>query len=122
MSSKIEIQKICECCSKEFTAKTTVTRFCGHTCAAKSYKQRKKENKIGWANQQTNNQKLLTITELNQEAIKQKDFLSIKEASKLIGISERTLFRLLKKGTIQAAKIGSRSIIKRTEIDKLFAL
>jgi hypothetical protein len=76
MSSKIEIQKICECCGKEFIAKTTVTRFCGHTCASKSYKERKKANKIGWANQQTNNQKLLTITELNQEALNQKDFLS----------------------------------------------
>jgi len=122
MSSKIEIQKICECCGKEFIAKTTVTRFCGHTCAANSFKQRKKENKIGWANQKTNNQKLLTITELNQEALNQKDFLSIKETSILIGISERTLFHLIKNGKIPVVKLGSRSIIKRTEIDKLFTL
>jgi excisionase family DNA binding protein len=121
MSSKIEVQKICEFCGEEFTAKTTVTRFCSHKCAARSYKQRKKNNKIGKAIEETNQQKLLSITELNTEAIKQKDFLSIKEAFTLLGISERTFYRLMKAGTIQATKLGKRTIIKRSEIDKLFA-
>lgn len=121
MSSKIEVQKICEHCGKEFIAKTTVTRFCNQKCAAKSYKQRKKENKIGKAIEETNKQKLLSITELNLEAIKQKDFLSIKEAYTLLGVSERTFYRLMKAGTIQVTKLGKRTIIKRSEIDKLFA-
>ncbi|NPD86443.1 helix-turn-helix domain-containing protein [Lentimicrobium sp. L6] len=121
MSSKIEVQKICEFCGEEFIAKTTVTRFCGHTCASRSYKQRKKENKVGRAIEETNKQKILSITELNQEVIKQKDFLSIKEAHTLLGLSERTFYRLMKAGTIQATKLGKRTIIKRSEIDKLFA-
>lgn len=121
MSSRIEVQKICEFCDEEFTAKTTVTRFCSHKCASRSYKQRKKNNKIGKAIEETNQQKLLSITELNMEAIKQKDFLSIKEAFTLLGISERTFYRLMKAGTIQATKLGKRTIIKRSEIDKLFA-
>ena len=120
MSSKIEVQKICEFCGEEFTAKTTVTRFCSHKCASRSYKQRKKNNKIGKAIEETNQQKLLSITELNMEAIKQKDFLSIKEAFTLLGISERTFYRLMKARTIQATKLGKRTIIKRSEIDKLF--
>ncbi|MGD9928757.1 MAG: helix-turn-helix transcriptional regulator [Mangrovibacterium sp.] len=121
MSSTIEIQKICELCGKEFTAKTTVTRFCGHTCASRAYKLREKENKIGKAIKETNQQKLLTLSELNIEAIKQKDFLSIKEAHTLLGLSERTFYRLMKDGTIQATRLGKRTIIKRSEIDKLFA-
>ncbi len=121
MSSKIEVQKICEFCGKEFIAKTTVTRFCGHTCASRSYKQRKKENKVGRTIEETNKQKILSITELNQEVIKQKDFLSIKEAHTLLGLSERTFYRLMKAGTIQATRLGKRTIIKRSEIDKLFA-
>lgn len=120
MSSTIEIQKICEFCGKEFTAKTTVTRFCGHTCASRAYKVRKKENKIGQAIKETNQQKLLSLSELNIEAIKQKDFLSIKEAHTLLGLSERTFYRLMKDGTIQATRLGKRTIIKRSEIDKLF--
>lgn len=120
MSSTIEIRKICEFCGNEFLAKTTVTRFCGHTCASRSYKQRKKVNKIGRAIEKVNQQKILSLTELNLEAIKQKDFLSIKEAHTLLGLSERTFFRLMKAGTIQATKLGKRTIIKRAEIDKLF--
>ena len=120
MSSTIEIQKICELCGKEFTAKTTVTRFCGHTCASRAYKLRKKENKVSQAIKETNQQKLLSLSELNIEAIKQKDFLSIKEAHTLLGLSERTFYRLMKAGTIQATRLGKRTIIKRSEIDKLF--
>ncbi len=121
MSSKIEIQKICEFCGKEYTARTTVTRFCSHRCASMSYKQRKKENKIGRAIEETNTQKPLSLTELNLEAIKQKDFLSIKEAHTLLGLSERSFYRIMKAGTIHTAKLGKRTIIKRSEIDKLFA-
>lgn len=121
MSSTIEVQKICEYCGNEFMAKTSVTRFCGHTCASRSYKARKRENKIGRAIEATNTQKLLTLSELNIESIKQKDFLSIKEAYTLLGVSERTFFRLMKSGTIHAVKLGKRTIIKRTEIDKLFS-
>lgn len=120
MSSKIEIQKICELCGKEFTARTTVTRFCGHTCASRAYKLRDKEYKIGIAIKETNQQKLVSFSELNIEAIKHKDFLSIKEAHNLIGLSERTFYRLMKDGTVQATRLGKRTIIKRSEIDKLF--
>ncbi|HCE57071.1 MAG: helix-turn-helix domain-containing protein [Draconibacterium sp.] len=122
MSSTIQVQKICEFCGKEFTAQTTVTRFCGHGCASRSYKQRKKENKIGWAVEETNRQKVFAASDIQIEVIQQKDFLSIKEAYTLLGISERTFFRLLKTGTIPAARLGGRTIIKRSIIDKLFAL
>ena len=120
MSTTIAIPKICEFCGVEFIAQTTVTRFCGHKCAARSYKQRKKENKIGWAIEETNKQKVLSASDIQIEVIKQKDFLSIKEAQALIGVSERTFFRLLKSGTIPATKLGGRTIIKRSKIDKLF--
>jgi excisionase family DNA binding protein len=122
MSSTIQVQKVCEFCGKEFTAQTTVTRFCGHGCASRSYKQRKRENKIGWAVEETNKQKVLSVSEVNLEAIKLKDFLSIKEAYTLLGLSERTFYRLLKTGTIPATKLGGRTIIKRSVIDNLFAI
>ena len=122
MSSTIQVQKVCEFCGKEFTAQTTVTRFCGHGCASRSYKQRKRENKIGWAIEETNKQKILSVSEVNIESIKLKDFLSIKEAYTLLGISERTFYRLMKAGTIPVAKLGGRTIIKRSVIDNLFTL
>ncbi|MCL3781175.1 DNA-binding protein [Prolixibacteraceae bacterium JC049] len=121
MSSNIRVSKVCEFCGEEFTARTTVTRFCGDRCAKRSYKQRKRENKISRAIVETNQQRLLSVTELNMEAINQKDYLSIKEAFTLLGISERTFYRLMKSGKIKATKLGNRTIIKRSEIDKLFA-
>ena len=38
MSSNIFVQRICEECGNEFTARTTVTRFCGDRCAKRAYK------------------------------------------------------------------------------------
>lgn len=122
MSSNIEIQKICQHCGNEFTAKTTVTKYCSHNCARKAYKLRIKQEKISKSNQETNSQKLLSISDLKLEEIKQKDFLSIKEASKLLGVSDRTFYRLMKNGTISFKKLGNRTIISRIEINKLFEL
>jgi len=122
MSSNIEIKKICEFCGKEFIAKTTVTRYCGHTCASLAYKQRKKQEKIINAAEQTFKQKYNAIHGLDIDEIKRKEFLSIKEAHILLGLSERTFYRLIKTGTINSTKLGKRTIIKRSEIDKLFVL
>ena len=39
MSSNIKIQKICEFCGQEFTARTLYTRYCSKSCNKKHYKQ-----------------------------------------------------------------------------------
>ena len=46
MGSNIYLQKICEQCGKEFTARTTVTRFCSHTCSSRAYKDRTRKDKV----------------------------------------------------------------------------
>jgi len=122
MSSKIQIQRICEYCGKEFIAQTTVTRFCSHKCNSRAYKLKVKELKVGKSNEDTNQQKILSASDVQLEVIKQKDFLSIKEAYTLLGVSERTFYRLMKEGTIPATKLGGRTIIKRSVIDNLFAI
>lgn len=122
MSSTFKVQRICEYCGNEFTAQTSVTRFCSLKCASRSYKQRKRDNKIGRAIEETNQQKILSASDLQLEAIKQKDFLSIKDAYTLLGVSERTFYRLMKNGTVPATKLGRRTIIKRSVIDNLFTI
>lgn len=49
-----------------------------------------------------------------------KVFLSIDETATLLGASRRTIQRLISKGSLKVGKVGSRSIIQRTEIDKMF--
>ena len=115
MSSNIRIPKICLECGSDFIAKTTVTQFCSGPCSKRAYKRKKR------------NQKLDAVPTLSQQKVDQtilqienKEFLSIKETCQLLGTSRMTIYRQIKGGTIQAAKVGSRTIIKRTEIEKLF--
>lgn len=115
MTSNIRIQKICEYCKVEYTAKTTVTLYCGDNCAKRAYKARKRKEKIALV-KPLEKQKFDNI----HAEIKHKEFLSIAETCKLLGASRMTIYRQIKAGQIKAAKLGKRTIIKRSEIDKLF--
>jgi excisionase family DNA binding protein len=55
------------------------------------------------------------------EELRAKDFLSIAETCTLLGLSERTVFRLLQNSRIPASKFGRRTIIKRADLEQLFA-
>jgi hypothetical protein len=46
MSSNLFIPKTCQHCGSAFTARTTVTKYCGDSCAKKAYKARKRQEKI----------------------------------------------------------------------------
>lgn len=105
------IPRICEACGKEFLAKTTVTRFCSQACG-KRFRRRGT----------TVIQKTKATKTADLESINKKEFLSIKEAHYLIGISEQTIRHQIQSQTIKATKLGRRIIIKRTDIDKHFAL
>lgn len=115
MSSYITIPKICIFCKKNFIAKTTVTKFCSHQCASRAYKQNKKIQKVEKA-QEVEYQKSVGI---DMHFIQSKDFLSIKEACLLIGISRMSLYRYIKKKTIQPSKLGGKVIIKRQILNDL---
>ncbi|MFP5265561.1 MAG: helix-turn-helix domain-containing protein [Blastocatellia bacterium] len=115
MSTKIRLQRICKHCGKEFIAKTTVTRFCGDVCAKRAYKARMRQAKIEESNAETQ-----AIRNKPLEDLRTKDFLSIAETCALLGLSERTVFRLLQNGRIPASKFGKRTIIKRADLEQLF--
>jgi hypothetical protein len=55
------------------------------------------------------------------EELKTKPFLSIAEPVKLLGISIRTVYRMMDKGVSKRGEAGTRSIINRFDIDKLFS-
>tara|TARA_R110001592_G_scaffold210945_4_gene462642 strand:- start:1400 stop:1954 length:555 start_codon:yes stop_codon:yes gene_type:complete len=113
MSSNIQIERVCQYCNNVFTARTTTTKYCSQKCGGKAYKDRKRAEKIG-----------KVVNEVNQvvkqpiEEIKEKEFLSINEVSKLIGISRRTIYRLIDRNELTKIKIGTRTIIKRSELNK----
>lgn len=131
MSSTIKLPKFCDHCGKAFIAQKTTTKFCGHPCASRAYKKRKREEKVNaeFKNQQS---KIVTaspvvVTETlsnpiagNHTNLREKEFLSILEVATLLGASRWTIQRMIKSNRLPVAKLGSRTIIKRASIDNLF--
>lgn len=117
MSSNMKITRICEFCKNEFTAQTTVTRFCSNKCNKALNRATAKGLKIEKSNTETNSIKYGDI-----EAIKAKEFLSVNQASHLFGISRRTLYRIIEKGQLDIAKFGKRTVIRRCDMDSFFSI
>ena len=116
MSSKIEIQRICQYCGKEFTARTTVTKYCSHKCSQRAYKARKRAEKVNLSNTETTRIKNQPI-----EQIKAKEFLTVREVAQLLNCSIRSAYYYIDSGTIPAVNLGQRMTrVKRSDIDKLF--
>lgn len=118
MSSNIYVQRICQHCGKEFTARTTVTQYCGDTCAKRAYKARERKIKVEESNKET-----LRIKNKPIEELKAKEFLTVREVAILLNCSVRSAYYYIESGTIKAVNLGQRiTRIKRSEIDKLFEL
>lgn len=132
MSSTIKIPKFCQHCGQAFVAQTTTTRFCGHKCASRAYKQRKREEKV----QTTLSDQIKSVTSANSENLqslqslpiktgnfinlRDKEFLSVQETAILLGASRWTIQRMIQREELKAGKLGRRTIIQRSEIDNLF--
>jgi excisionase family DNA binding protein len=116
MSSNIEVQRICQHCGNEFTARTTVTQYCSDTCSKRAYKARIKAAKIETSNKETQRIKSQPIEEL-----KAKEFLTVTQVSKLIGCSRQNVYKLINAGKLRATNIlQKKTIVKRSDLDKLF--
>lgn len=122
MSSNIQIPKTCEYCGKAFIAKTTVTKCCSDNCSKRAYKARKRQDKIQSTIEGEIQKNKSNPSENNSPAISlnSKDFLSITDASQLIGVSRWTIQRMIKRGELKAVQFGRKHIIKRSQIENLF--
>jgi excisionase family DNA binding protein len=116
MSSNIKVKRICQHCSKEFTARITVTKYCSNKCSTAAYKTRKRNENINLSNTETNQ-----ILQQPYEQLKAKEFLSIQEVCQLIGISRRTVYIMFEYGDLNKIKIGSRTLIRRSALNRLLS-
>ena len=116
MSSNIKVQRICQHCGTEFTARTTVTKYCSHRCGSAANKALKRAEKVQKSNTETKQVKNKPIEEL-----KAKEFLTVREVARLLNCSVRSAYYYIESGTIKAVNLGQRiTRVKRSEIDKLF--
>jgi len=117
MSSNIKVQRICQHCGNEFTAKTVLTRYCSLNCNRKAYKLSLKVAKIEASNIETK-----LIKEKPLDEIKAKEFLSVRDVSKLIGCSRQNVYLLINTGKLKATNIlKKKTIIRRSDLDKLLS-
>jgi len=114
MSSNIKVQRICQHCGNDFTARTTTTLYCSHRCNSSAYKAKLRENKVEQSNKETKRIKNQPI-----EQLKAKVFLSIADTCILIGISRRTVYRMIQRGELITGKAGKRTIIRRSDLEQL---
>lgn len=116
MSSNIRVQRICQHCGSEFTARTTTTLYCTHRCNSAAYKAKQRAGRVEQSNNETQRIKNQPIEEL-----KAKEFLTVREVARLLNCSVRSAYYYIESGTIKAVNLGQRiTRVKRSEIDKLF--
>ncbi|OIQ16603.1 MAG: hypothetical protein BM557_09840 [Flavobacterium sp. MedPE-SWcel] len=116
MSTNIKVQRICQYCRNEFTAKTTTTKYCSHKCNSRHYKQRVKEGKIKVSNTET-----LKIKNIPYKEVNIKEILTVKDVATLLTCSTRTAYRLINNGTIKGVNFGSRMTrVQKSELKKVF--
>ena len=120
MSSNIRLKKVCQHCNKVFTARTTVTKFCSDNCAKANYKKRQKEHKIQLSDVDTE-KKLSQVKSQDKEkglltGFVVKEMVGMTDLSSMIGLSERTIFRLMKDPGFPRLKIGKRLLFKKDSV------
>ena len=114
MSSNIIVKRICDYCKNTFDAKTTKTKYCSHICNSRGYKLNQKLKKIETSDTETKSKVSNYVMDVNS-----KDFLTVNEASTLLNMSSKTVYRLIEQNELNAFNIN-RTISKAFNSFKQF--
>jgi len=79
-----------------------------------------KQKKIGQSNENAKTQMLKSIQPSEKEINVVKELVNILELSVVTGLSERTLFRLIKDKKFPKMKVGRRLLFDRVKVIKYF--
>ncbi|NGM71675.1 helix-turn-helix domain-containing protein [Sphingobacterium sp. SGL-16] len=116
MSSNISVIRVCENCGEDFTARTTVTRFCSDLCGKRNYNQRQKEKKINQSNKETEKKKQSRVKQIKDVSIL--DYLNPTDTARLLMCSVRNVYKLINAGKLPYAQISEKKrLISRIDID-----
>lgn len=120
MSTNIRVPKICQHCGSEFIAKTLTTKFCSHLCNSRDYKARAKEKKLANYEEKVKVAESESKITTAKPALNEQEYFSISDAAVFIGVSKRTIERLIATNQIQVTRLNRRVIIPKRNISKLF--
>ena len=115
-TSKMKIKKVCEWCGTTFYAQKLTTRFCSHRCNNLAYKEAVRQKRI----QEVEAKVQTVISEQSISDVKDKEYLSFKEAATLLGLSKQAIYKMVYAGKLKAFRISSRlSFIRKGDIDRM---
>jgi excisionase family DNA binding protein len=123
-ASKFLINKVCLFCSKLFEAHRPTTQYCSHICNSRHYKDKKRLERVEQGEQVSKELSPTASKRLapEQSGLQQREFLSVSQASQILGCSRQTMYNLIQSGKLKAVNLSERkTIIKRSDIDRLFA-
>ncbi|MFR9165938.1 MAG: helix-turn-helix domain-containing protein [Dysgonomonas sp.] len=116
MRAKHSIRKICEFCKSEFDASRSTAKYCSHKCNSRALKEKKRLQVKGLTETNTKTEKI----ELVKQKLSDRPYISIAEASILLGICKQTVYNLAHSGKIKATRVTSRlTFVSRKSIDEL---
>ena len=111
MASKIDIQKKCEWCGEIFTAHKTTTAYCSHRCANLAYKEKVRKKRI---------KEFQLKFDEEAKPHSEKEFLTPTEVSAFLGVGRTSIYRYIRNGKIKAVRFDGKTLIRRSDIDKMF--
>jgi excisionase family DNA binding protein len=120
MSSEMRLKKICDYCGAPFIAKQHRTRFCCHRCNQLDYKRKQRDEQIANTNAYTMESTQQKPPLVSNVHLIEKALINIKELSVVCGISERTLFRLIKSEDFPKMKVGKRLLFDKQQVLEYF--
>ena len=110
----MDIEKKCQWCGKTFIAHSFNARFCSKQCIDTAYKHKERMKKMKeYEVELLKNSDYIPM-------VSKKNFLSSTEAAKLLGVGRSTFYRYLSSNVIKARKFRGKTIIRRTDIEKMF--
>ena len=112
----MEIQKRCKYCGGTFIAHKMTTIYCSPSCNNKDYKQKIREKQI--AEYQSKNPD--TVPVVKKSPLDDKQYLTPREAAKVLGVGKSTVYRELASGLIKAIQLKGKTLIRRKDIESLF--
>lgn len=116
----MEVNRVCEICKNVFVAQKTTTRFCSDKCRGKNGKLRERNAKIEISNAATALSQKKEQKDVFDD-IKEKQFLTVKDASILLNMSPKTVYRLIEREAINAVQFSERkTLIRRSDIERYF--
>jgi excisionase family DNA binding protein len=112
MTSRQQYEFTCKVCGKTFTAYKRTTKYCGKTCAKRGYKAEIRKVEIRQSSEE--------VQEQNRQKLLSQEYLSLTNASALLGISRPTIYKIIANGELATIRVSERIVrVKKSDLEKL---